>query len=1416
MGSDVKITGNDDYGYSLIVDGERKDLPGANEVYDIDEAKIQAILYVQENGLGGYSGDGDTQFFDYLKIAPNDIQDYREIRQTITDNQMGGEYNEYEGGHWNENNVLYHVLVTDRQSERMGSTFTIEELQSDWHNDIRRNGVKDEYALAAAEDTFSAAEMEVDESKATLARKRQIATDRADALNVLQGFGDGIGFSRSKAFFIGEYGEFVKDFESRFTEEGLAWIREFASGFNTESPIREQMGDTDLQLLYESLVEPVIRGYASGKGSEADRYWTDEARKDMADVLASREAALEELDSPSAQFSKRSGAGMLLGDPDRSVVRSFEVAMTYGVRDAELSPMRDESVAYYEAVQRSDAAQKDRAETRQARDRLRRAPPDSPFRDDRYLELAAKRALIQAVEEGKGGIAFSKGGRVQERWGESFNYDAIYNKKLKKHMDKLMGASGRSMNEEFEFESGADISEDGFWGYMITPELRETIKYEGLPMFSVRPDAGRIYTARNTETTMADRFIKGIQDKFLPMKRLQQVLEETGNQRLLEEEDTYLAEEMFYGKTEEDLRQIEIEFVEPLMKDLSKSGLEIKDLDDYLMAKHAKERNREIAKKNAEMPDGGSGMTNADADAILAAAAKDPKRLEDLERLASRVYEMTQLTRDLMVAGGLIDAETNSSWREQYEFYVPLRGFAQGEFDEKGQSIPTGKGYETKGKETKRALGRRSRADSPLVQVMSQLTEKVIRNRKNEVGQSFLKMVENNPDPAYWEVFTEDKPDTKPRWNSGSGQVDNNSNMTAMEMSQSEDYLGVKRDGKQYFIKVRDPRVMDAMRKVGPQAQGILMNLVGSATRWLSFVNTAGDPTFVVANFIRDIQAAGLNLLSEQTKEGGRLEEVEAIAGRAVRGAPKAIKSIANYHRNKRTSPADDEYQRYYQEFLEAGGKTGFFDSPDLDKIAKDLHGQMRNAGPGKMARDTGKWLLDFVTDYNTAVENGIRLSSYVEARKAGVSVKKAASLAKNLTVNFNRKGDHGQAINSTYMFFNAAVQGSAQFAVTMSPFAMKPDGTMGLQRKVNLAQKVAAGIIGTGYAAAVIGRLVGGEDEDGEAYWDKINPAIRERNLIYMKPDGEGYYKFPLPYGYNFFYNLGDVLEGAVSGSARRKQKLMGQVVDSFLTAFAPFSFHAANSIGERLALTATPSVGMPVAELMTNTNFFGGKIYREPNPYGAERSNAHNYFATTKEPYITLAKFMNDTIGGGGEYKSGSVDLLGFLFDTPMAEVSVDNSPDALEHLLEYSLGGIYRFTTGAADTIERLYNDREIDPARIPFSSKVIGRDTSDFADRANYYDIKQDIDNAQKAFKDAKGSERSEKVKIHNGLHLLYRPMLSIDKALGRLRDKQDAARDNDQLTPRARDERIQSLQEQMDDRIDKFYMRYQRHMQRRAG
>jgi len=1380
-----EIIGNDDIGY-ILRDSAGIRFAEGQEIYDIDEARVQFQLWAEDSGLiGAAYEDGDTQYFEYLKIAPSDINDYREVVVSLEDNRLSD--STYHGGHFDVENMLFHVLATDRETE-LGEFLFIEETQSDWHSAIRKTGGT--YDPARGEELQRQADSILEDSKSSAVIASSYFMEFQDEFAPNQNFYDidnaGLSVSRSTSLI----GQFLTEVAPSLTDAGIA---EMMMIMNKKYPSPQDMEFPEKSPNRLGMVRDIMNEMADGPGSE--RFWTvdpDSNGKSLRSMLNENMQAIA--------YYRQASTGLLDFDPMRFLGRLRETQQA----DDRVEMGRNQAKRIF-SLEKDAAEKRKRAHKMMDEGRaLKFAPPDSPFRDDKYLELVAKIMLRDAITERKAGIGFSKADRVQNRWSEQFDYEAIYNRKLKKAMDKLMGMPAQSMDEQGRIETGDDVSSDGFWVYEITPELAENVRENGLPMFRRDGSDGRIYPKKPAEERMRDKFLRVLQDKMLPVYRTQQAIEVDNERELDVSENPYLTEELFYGKTEEDLRQIELRFVEPLIRAMKEAGVSSDQLNDYLYAKHAPERNRVIREEiNPEFEGPGSGMSDAEAAEILGQYTGE--KLQQMEDLADRVYQMTQLTRDLLRASGLQSDEMTDSWEATYENYVPLRGFADNEVDAKGGRVPTGRGFDIRGKEAKRAYGRQSRAQGPLAQVIADLTGKIIRNRKNEVSKAFLQMVENNPDPSQWQVFTDDNPDPAalrgPNANKRTAQ---------MAMARDDAYLGVKRDGVVHYIKVKDRKLLNAMQNVGPEQMDVATRFFGGITRFLSSVNTAYDPTFVLTNFARDIQAALINIAGEQTKEGGLIEG-ERIGAKVAKGTPRAVGAIRNYVRNKKVDDGDSEYERYFKEFLDVGAKTGYFDSPDLDVLEKRLAARI-NQGEGTLARGKAgaKWIGEFVSDYNLAVENGVRLSAYIESRKAGIDKSKAASLAKNLTVNFNRKGSAGAHINSWYMFFNAAVQGLKQFTNTLSPITLDAQGNVQVQRRLNRAQKIAGSLVGIAYAAAVFNREIGGEDDDGESLYDKINPAIRERNLILMKPGyGEigddgflsevAYFKIPLPYGYNFFYTIGTAVEAIQNGSARRKENALGEVFNSFVTAFSPISVHADARI------SGLPTVFVPGAELLANTNFFGSDIVRENFPSGPQRAAAHNYWNSTKEPYVAIAQFLNDTVGGGSTNRSGS---MGFMFD-----VSTDISPDTLEHIMEFGLGGIYRAGTGALDAVERVTSDRDIDPTRVPFLSKVLGRDDSDYVDQERFYDTRQLIINAKDEREDARGQERIESDQANNFIHRLYPQMLSTEKFLRLQRDRRDTVRDDDRLTEAERDAKLEQIRDRMDARIDRFNKRYQEHLEK---
>ncbi|EKK2771465.1 hypothetical protein PMJ71_005069, partial [Escherichia coli] len=269
---------------------------------------------------------------------------------------------------------------------------------------------------------------------------------------------------------------------------------------------------------------------------------------------------------------------------------------------------------------------------------------------------------------------------------------------------------------------------------------------------------GPYYSRTSTltpEETIASRFVRQMQDKFQVLKAVQENIRKTGG-KIDDSNNAYMAEELFHGKAENDLNVMKERYVQPLAKLLADYKIAQADLDEYLYARHAPERNAHIAKINPKMPDGGSGMTNAEAAEIMQRVRNSGKQAQ-YDRLAGIIDDMLARRRELIREAGLEESGVVDAWQNAYRYYVPLKGQ-----DVDGVvSLPrTGKGFTIGGRESRQAMGRASRAQSPSTQAIQDLSESLIRNRKNEVGNAFLKLVQDNPDKDYWQVFTDDRPDT--------------------------------------------------------------------------------------------------------------------------------------------------------------------------------------------------------------------------------------------------------------------------------------------------------------------------------------------------------------------------------------------------------------------------------------------------------------------------------------------------------------------------------------------------------------------------------------------------------------------------------------------------------------------------------
>jgi hypothetical protein len=472
-------------------------------------------------------------------------------------------------------------------------------------------------------------------------------------------------------------------------------------------------------------------------------------------------------------------------------------------------------------------------------------------------------------------------------------------------------------------------------------------------------------------------------------------------------------------------------------------------------------------------------------------------------------------------------------------------------------------------------------------------------------------------------------------------------------------------------------------------------------TQYFAKINTQYNPIFGVINFVRDVQGAMIQVGTTPLAKN----KTEIVANTLP-----ALRGIYAEERNRRAGkpPLKNTWAQLWEEFQQEGGQTGFRDQfsrmqdraealqaiLDPSSWTKTPLGKVFTAGgtlkvPMETARKVAAPLFNWLSDYNQSMENAIRLAAYKaaldkeDAQGNKVFTKQqAASLAKNLTVNFNRKGQIGRQAGAWFAFFNAAVQGTARMAQTMFRFNGKRYELSPLGKKIFWGGL----LIGSAQAMA-LAALGFDEDEPPE--------FIKERNFII--PTGKDtYLMIPMPLGYNVIPNTGRILtEWTLSGfkeTPKRVEALLGSFLDMF------------NPLGNAgwSAQTFMPTVFDPATAIFENKDWTGKPIAKEdfnslsPTPgYTRAKETAS---ALSKE----LAYFLN-AASGGTDYKPGRVSP----------------TPDQIDYLIGQLTGGVGRELLKVEQTVTSQFTGEELPIYKVPLVGRFAGETTGVAAERNRFY-------------------------------------------------------------------------------------------------
>jgi len=725
------------------------------------------------------------------------------------------------------------------------------------------------------------------------------------------------------------------------------------------------------------------------------------------------------------------------------------------------------------------------------------------------------------------------------------------------------------------------------------------------------------------KTTLGTRFREKIEDSWIRVKKLT----ETKGAKVSEGADPYQAETLMHGRIGDRLN-ISKKLVDKIDKDIVSTSKKLnigdaelmKDVHDYAISKHVPER-------NAVMGEGAAGMTTAEAAQVRAEIEGKPN-FKDVERISNDLKEFHKQTLDILLESEVIDQKTYKTLRKTYKEHVPLNREIDLEFGDIGDLL-TSKGLDVRGTGLKRSKG----SDLPIADITENIVsahnQAVMRAEKNLVDLNTVRFARAND--YFGGMFKEIKPKVKDISKSGE---------PILEQITDPTVLPFRENGKQGYLKIKDPQLATALRGVNKEYLPELLNIIPKFTRFYGGLNTRFNPGFALTNKIRDMQEAVMFGASQ--KEVGYSGAAKSFAK-----DPQSILSVTEGLLGKDTPGA-----KLYAEMRAEGGTVGGWGLTSKEQLKLDIN-KIRKTNRSNPRKAAAK-VLDSIELWNTIFEDSTRLGPYREAKAGGASKKRAAVIAKNSTLNFNKMGTGGPVINALWMFSNAGIQGSAK----------------GLRAMKN--PKVAVPV--TTAVGTSIMTSNDYNDKKDPGWKDKISKFDLNRglNIVLSGPDDEKFEHITIPASYSLipmvtgFNFLHDAITGKKNSAKDVTEGLLASVVESY------------NPVGggTDLGSILSPTITDVPLELLRNKSFTGGKIKPDFDKFAPESTK---YFEKERE-----SELRNLTVKGTKKLAE---------------KTGIEISPADINYAIKQYGGGAGSFAVKAGKAIAG-----ERDLSKLPFSSRL----------------------------------------------------------------------------------------------------------------
>ncbi len=733
----------------------------------------------------------------------------------------------------------------------------------------------------------------------------------------------------------------------------------------------------------------------------------------------------------------------------------------------------------------------------------------------------------------------------------------------------------------------------------------------------------------------------------------------------------------------------------------------------------------------------------------------------DTEALYDRIHAATDAILKKQVESGLMTKEMYQSISDMYEFYVPLRGWEEKTADEVYDYLTTE--HSSFNAPVRKAKGRKSKADDPIANIANVAESGIVQGNRNLVKQRFLTMVQNhrtdlasvsnlwvqeveredkngNTVKEWVAVFPEIAKDATPEqveriMEAFNKRMEEKSKQEGSNVKRASDMVNipykilpkdlkehqvvVKRAGKPYVITINgNPRAAQAINGLtNPNAtENPFIKFVESANRFMAANFTQRNPAFVVANMVRD----GIySNTSVWVKEG------PLYAAKFNRNWAKSVKEmaglVARYKANRldMSNPTD----RMFYDFIRNGGETGYTFINSVEDYKGIIQKEIKRANRKTLSPMKAVDVLGNAMDtFGRWAEDASRFAAYRTSREMGRSVSRSINDAKEISVNFNRKGagakaagkwEKGNRINALqawasqmarglYIFWNAGVQGLTNF------------GRMARRNPVKFTAMASSYLV-LGSLAPLINEVLcsalGGDDDDSNYY--NLPEYVRRNNIcLYV---GGSWLTIPLPIELRALYGLGEMTCSFLTGKEKYKPvKVAGQI-----SQILPIDFLEGSG-----GLNAfVPSYVKPLVEVYNNKSWTGIPIYRD-NAFNKDMPNWTKAYKSTSPELIELAERLNELKGlnnirGGNKYVKGDIDI----------------NPAAIEYLFKSYLGGVATTIDQVKKTAMMPFNEDMQDWRNVVIANRFLkNADERSTQKRINneYFENKEEFDKVHQEF------------------------------------------------------------------------------------